>query len=77
VDTAVPAARLDFLGERITTLQHEVELHARVQKVLDDRRRMRAGELAVDSLASCMPKWTLRGAEYRRKGRRTCLAMSP
>ncbi|MFZ0105271.1 MAG: 2-oxoglutarate dehydrogenase E1 component [Thiobacillus sp.] len=48
VVTAVPAARLDFLGERITTLQHEIELHSRVQKVLDDRRRMRAGELPVD-----------------------------
>jgi len=47
-DTAVPTARLDFLGERITTLQHEIELHPRVQKVLDDRRRMRAGELPVD-----------------------------
>jgi len=46
--TAVPAQRLDFLGERITTLQHEIELHSRVQKVLDDRRRMRAGELPVD-----------------------------
>jgi 2-oxoglutarate dehydrogenase E1 component len=48
VATAVSAARLDFLGERITTLQHEIELHSRVQKVLDDRRRMRAGELPVD-----------------------------
>jgi 2-oxoglutarate dehydrogenase E1 component len=48
VATAVPAARLDFLGERITTLQHEIELHSRVQKVLDDRRKMRAGELPVD-----------------------------
>ncbi|HMA12717.1 MAG TPA: 2-oxoglutarate dehydrogenase E1 component [Steroidobacteraceae bacterium] len=48
VPTAVPAARLDFLGERITTLAHEVELHPRVQKVLDDRRRMRAGEMLVD-----------------------------
>ncbi|MHB1188569.1 2-oxoglutarate dehydrogenase E1 component [Thiobacillus sp.] len=48
VPTAVPAARLDFLGERITTLQHEIELHSRVQKVLDDRRRMCAGELPVD-----------------------------
>ncbi len=47
-DTAVPTARLDFLGERITTLQHEIELHPRVQKVLDDRRKMRAGELPVD-----------------------------
>jgi len=48
VPTTVPAERLDFLGERITTLQHEIELHPRVQKVLDDRRRMRAGELPVD-----------------------------
>jgi 2-oxoglutarate dehydrogenase E1 component len=48
VATAVPAGRLNFLGERITTLQHEIELHSRVQKVLDDRRRMRAGELPLD-----------------------------
>ena len=48
VPTAVPAARLDFLGDRITLLQHEIELHPRVRKVLDDRRRMRAGELPVD-----------------------------
>jgi 2-oxoglutarate dehydrogenase E1 component len=48
VPTGVVAARLDFLGERITTLQHEIELHPRVQKVCDDRRRMRAGELPVD-----------------------------
>ena len=48
VPTAVPAERLDFLGERITTLQHSIELHPRVQKVLDDRRKMRAGELRVD-----------------------------
>ena len=48
VPTAISARRLDFLGERITTLQHEIELHSRVQKVLNDRRSMRAGELAVD-----------------------------
>ena len=48
VPTAVPAKRLDYLGERITTVQHEIELHPRVQKVLDDRRKMRAGELRVD-----------------------------
>ena len=46
--TGVPAERLDFLGERITILAHEVELHPRVQKVRADRIRMRAGELAVD-----------------------------
>ena len=48
VPTAITAGRLDFLGERITTLQHEIELHSRVQKVLDDRRKMRAGDLPVD-----------------------------
>ncbi len=48
VPTAISASRLNYLGERITTLQHEVELHSRVQKVLDDRRRMRSGELPVD-----------------------------
>ncbi len=48
VSTAVPAKQLDFLGERITTLQHPIELHSRVQKILDDRRKMRAGELRID-----------------------------
>ena len=48
VPTAVSAKRLDYLGERITTLQQDIELHSRVQKVLDDRRKMRAGELPVD-----------------------------
>ena len=47
-DTRLDAARLHFLGERITTLQHDIELHPRVQKVVDDRRRMLAGELPVD-----------------------------
>ncbi len=48
VSTAVPAARLDFLGGRITTPAVDIELHPRVQKVLDDRCRMRAGELPLD-----------------------------
>jgi 2-oxoglutarate dehydrogenase E1 component len=48
VVTAIPAARLAFLGERITTLEHEIELHPRVQKVLDDRRKMHASEMRVD-----------------------------
>ncbi|MHB1092432.1 2-oxoglutarate dehydrogenase E1 component [Thiobacillus sp.] len=46
--TSISASRLDFLGERITMLQHEIELHSRVQKVLDDRRKMWAGALPVD-----------------------------
>ena len=47
-DTRLAAERLHFLGERITTLQHDMELHPRVQKVVDDRRRMLAGEMPLD-----------------------------
>jgi len=47
-DTSVPRARLDFLAGRITTPAVDIELHPRVQKVLDDRRKMRAGELPLD-----------------------------
>jgi 2-oxoglutarate dehydrogenase E1 component len=46
--TGLPADKLHVLGERITTLQHDIELHPRVQKVVDDRRRMLAGELPLD-----------------------------
>lgn len=47
-DTRLAAERLHFLGERITTLQHDIELHPRVQKVVDDRRHMLAGEMPLD-----------------------------
>ena len=47
-DTRIDAKRLHFLGERITTLQHDIELHPRVQKVVDDRRRMLAGDVPLD-----------------------------
>ena len=47
-DTRVSAGRLDFLAGRITTPAVDIELHPRVQKVLDDRRRMRAGEVPLD-----------------------------
>ena len=47
-DTRIDAARLRFLAERITTLQHDIELHPRVQKVVDDRRRMLAGDMPLD-----------------------------
>ena len=48
IATAVPAARLDFLADKVTTPAVDIELHPRVQKVLDDRRRMRAGEQPLD-----------------------------
>jgi 2-oxoglutarate dehydrogenase E1 component len=47
-DTRVPLERLRFLGERVTRLEYEIELHPLVQKVVNDRRRMTAGELPLD-----------------------------
>ena len=47
-ETRLPPEKLHFLGDRITTLQHEIELHPRVQKVVSDRRRMLAGEVPLD-----------------------------
>ncbi|GAA4343782.1 2-oxoglutarate dehydrogenase E1 component [Pigmentiphaga soli] len=47
-DTAMPAAELKRLGERITTIPEEFKLHPIVEKVLADRRLMARGELNLD-----------------------------
>ena len=47
-DTGVDAARLRDLTEALTKLPEGFELHRQVQKILDDRRNMAAGELAVN-----------------------------
>ena len=47
-ETAVSIERLNHLGEKITSLPEGFELHPRVQRVIDDRRKMSAGELPVD-----------------------------
>jgi 2-oxoglutarate dehydrogenase E1 component len=48
VKTQVKRAELDKLATLINTLPAELKLHARVAKIYDDRRKMAAGELAMD-----------------------------
>jgi 2-oxoglutarate dehydrogenase E1 component len=48
VDTGVLRAELDALATTINTPPARIELHPRVAKIYEDRRRMAAGELAMD-----------------------------
>ncbi|HLU62605.1 MAG TPA: 2-oxoglutarate dehydrogenase E1 component [Gammaproteobacteria bacterium] len=48
VDTSIDEARLRRLGEAITTVPENFRLHGRVQKIVDDRRKMLAGEQPMD-----------------------------
>ena len=48
VTTAVPRERLQSLAERLTDIPSNVRLHPRVEKVIEDRRAMGRGELALD-----------------------------
>ncbi len=47
-DTAVPAAELKRLSERITTMPADFKVHPLVEKVLADRAAMGRGELNLD-----------------------------
>jgi len=48
VKSAVPRFSLDNLARQINTLPETLKLHPRVAKIYDDRRKMAAGELAMD-----------------------------
>ncbi|MEM1091488.1 MAG: 2-oxoglutarate dehydrogenase E1 component [Pseudomonadota bacterium] len=48
VDTTVSNERLQQLGEQLLTLPEGFVLHSRVQRIMDDRRKMLAGDLPVD-----------------------------
>jgi len=48
VSTQVPMAELTRLAKLINTIPEGVELHSRVAKVYDDRRKMAAGEIPGD-----------------------------
>ncbi|MDD5180718.1 MAG: 2-oxoglutarate dehydrogenase E1 component [Gallionellaceae bacterium] len=48
VVTAVPRERLQFLAQRLTDVPENFKLHARVEKVIADRRAMGRGELPLD-----------------------------
>lgn len=47
-ETAVPTEELKRLGTRITTIPEGFILHPRVQKIIDDRRKMTSGALPLD-----------------------------
>jgi len=47
-DTRFNAKRLDLLAERILSVPEGFKLHARTKKIMDDRAKMRAGELPLD-----------------------------
>lgn len=48
VDTSLPQPVIKELTERLTQLPEGLELHPRVAKIIDDRRKMGAGALAID-----------------------------
>ncbi|MGV8933616.1 MAG: 2-oxoglutarate dehydrogenase E1 component [Gallionellaceae bacterium] len=48
VKTAVTREHLQFLAERLTSLPENFLLHSRVEKIMEDRRAMSKGELALD-----------------------------
>jgi 2-oxoglutarate dehydrogenase E1 component len=47
-DTRVPADTVRALAERTRTLPEGFTLHARVAKIMEDRRKMAAGEIPID-----------------------------
>jgi 2-oxoglutarate dehydrogenase E1 component len=47
-DTGVPMAELKRIGQKITTIPPEFKVHSLVEKVIADRRKMAAGEQALD-----------------------------
>src|SRR5690606_34320357 len=48
VNTGVPTAELARLASIITDVPAHIELHPRVQRIVDDRRKMAAGEMGCD-----------------------------
>ena len=53
--SAIPPQRAKALGQRLTSIPADFVLHPRVEKIIDDRRRMAAGELALDwGMAECL-----------------------
>jgi 2-oxoglutarate dehydrogenase E1 component len=47
-DTSFNPDRLKFLAERLLDVPEEFELHARTKKIMQDREKMKDGELALD-----------------------------
>ncbi len=48
VDTGIDVKQAKALSDQLTTLPEDLKLHARVQRIIDDRRRMATGDLPMD-----------------------------
>ena len=48
VDTTISPATVSYLSEAITQIPADVKLHGRVQRIMDDRAKMAAGEMSMD-----------------------------
>ncbi|MBK6617556.1 MAG: 2-oxoglutarate dehydrogenase E1 component [Nitrosomonas sp.] len=48
VKTGVPIEDLRYLAQRLTDIPATFQLHSRIQKIIDDRRKMGQGELPLD-----------------------------
>ena len=48
VDTSVPLEKIRFLSDLLTTPPEGFQLHNRVNKIMQDRKKMAAGELPLD-----------------------------
>ncbi len=48
VDTTISPATVQSIGEAITSFPQDMKLHGRVQRIMDDRVRMLAGEVDMD-----------------------------
>ena len=48
VDTTVSPATVAELGKRITAVPPDMKLHGRVQRIIDERNRMAAGDIDMD-----------------------------
>lgn len=64
-DSTVPLATLQSLATELTTLPDGLVLHSRVKKIVEDRRKMTAGELPLDwGYAETMAYATLLNQDY-------------
>ena len=48
VDTSISPKTVDKLGKALTELPHGTKLHGRVQRIIDERARMAAGDIDMD-----------------------------
>jgi 2-oxoglutarate dehydrogenase E1 component len=48
VDTSVPLKKIRELSEQLTTLPEGFQLHNRVKRIIEDRRKMAAGKIPMD-----------------------------